>query len=190
MIHEIVMAGFGGQGVMLIGQLVTYGGMLEGKNVSWLPSYGPEMRGGTANCTVVVADGEIGSPVVSSPSAAVIMNLPSLLKFEPTIREGGVLVYNSSLIDRQSARTDIRVLAIPANDVAAELGNTHVANMVALGGLLAATGVVGVESVMQSLKKVLPERRHHLLPLNREALERGFRLAEEALHNGVGRKAE
>ncbi len=178
--HEIVLAGFGGQGVMLMGQLITYAGMLEGKGVSWLPSYGPEMRGGTANCTVVVADGEIGSPVVSRPSSMVAMNLPSLLRFEPSVREGGALLYNNSLITEKPGRADVRVLAVPANDVAAELGNAHVANMVALGALLAVTGVVRVESVMDSLRKVLPGRHHHLLPLNREALERGIKIAAEA----------
>jgi len=172
-LHEIIIAGFGGQGVMSMGQLLTYAGMLEGKHVSFIPSYGPEMRGGTANCAVVVSDEEIGSPIVTEPNCVIAMNLPSLKKFEPTLVPGGLLLINSSLIKEESSRKDIRVCRIAVNELAAELGNDKVANMVMLGAFLGATGVVAIDSVVESLKKVLPERRHNLIPLNKKALELG-----------------
>lgn len=175
---DVIMAGFGGQGVMLMGQLLTYAGMVENKQVSWMPAYGPEMRGGTANCTVVVSDSPVGSPVVSQPMAVVAMNLPSLDKFEQTVKPGGVLIYNSSLIHREPTRTDIRVIAVPANDIATELGNSRVANMVALGALLAATEAVSTTSVETALKKALPAHRQDLLPLNLQAIARGGELVK------------
>ncbi|MGI6343880.1 MAG: 2-oxoacid:acceptor oxidoreductase family protein [Bacillota bacterium] len=173
MTHEIILAGFGGQGVMLMGQILTYAGMIEDKHVSWMPSYGPEMRGGTANCTVVISDEPVGSPLVTTPEIVVAMNLPSLDKFEDSVRPGGVLVYNSSLIQRRPRRDDITIVAVPGNEIAMELGNDRVANMVVLGALLAQTGVVSTEAVHQALRKALPERRHNLLPLNERALQRG-----------------
>lgn len=174
---EAIFAGFGGQGVMLIGQLVAYGGMNAGLNVSWFPSYGPEMRGGTANCSTVLSDGVVGSPVVSQPDALVAMNRPSLEKFQKTVKPSGVIVYNSSLIDIKPERTDIRVIAVPANDIATELGNPKIANMVALGALIQSTGAVSLDDIMVSLKKVLPPHRHNLLPLNEQAIKRGMELA-------------
>lgn len=174
MMEEILIAGFGGQGVMVMGTLLTYAGMLEGKKVSWLPSYGPEMRGGTANCSVVIADAAVGSPVVTEPTSLIVMNRPSLEKFESWVKPGGLLLYNSSLIDLTPSRKDLRIVAVPANAVADELGNSRVANMVALGAYLGATSVVRLESVVESLKKVIPPRRHDLIPLNRAALERGL----------------
>ncbi|MCL4426610.1 MAG: 2-oxoacid:acceptor oxidoreductase family protein [Firmicutes bacterium] len=173
MMEEILIAGFGGQGVMVMGTLLAYAGMLEGRKVSWLPSYGPEMRGGTANCSVVISDTEVGSPVVTEPTSLIVMNRPSLDRFEGWLKPGGLLLYNSSLIDVKPRRADVRVIAIPTNEVANELGNTRVANMVALGAFLGATRVVGLEAVVASLKKVFPPRRHDLIPLNRAALERG-----------------
>jgi len=170
---DVIMAGFGGQGVMLMGQLLTYAGMVLGKQVSWMPSYGPEMRGGTANCTVIVSDEEIGSPVVTRPDVVIALNLPSLDKFEEVVEVGGVLIYNSSLIKRRPTRTDIRVIEIAANDIAAELGNPRVANMVALGALLEATRVVSDESMEQALRKALPAHRQDMLPLNMQAISRG-----------------
>jgi 2-oxoglutarate ferredoxin oxidoreductase subunit gamma len=142
MIEQVIMAGFGGQGVMSMGQLLAYSGMLEGKNVSWLPSYGPEMRGGTANCNVIVSDDEIGSPIVTEATAVIAMNLPSLDKFEHSVMPGGTLIINSSLIERKCSRTDIDVFYIPANEIADELGNNRVANMVMLGAYLKKTGIV------------------------------------------------
>lgn len=179
MIHEVIMAGFGGQGVMLIGELLAYAGMLEGKKVSWMPSYGPEMRGGTANCSVVVSDEELTSPVVTEPTGVIIMNKPSLDKFEAAVRKGGVVVVNTSLIDRKVTRGDVQVVEAPCNDVAAELGNSRVANMVALGAFIGATGCVSKKSVMEGLRHILPERHHHLLPLNEQAIDRGIALAQQ-----------
>lgn len=174
MTHEIILAGFGGQGVMLMGQILTYAGMLENKQVSWLPSYGPEMRGGTANCTVVISDEPVGSPLVTSPGIVVAMNLPSMDKFEPTVKPGGVLLYNSSLIEQQPARSDIATVAVPANAIADELGNARIANMIVLGALLAKVPVVSMDAVHKALRKALPVHRHNLLPLNEQALARGF----------------
>lgn len=172
MIHEIVMAGFGGQGVMLIGQLMTYGGMLANKQVSWIPSYGPEMRGGTANCSVIVSDEPIGAPIVSEPTAVIAMNLPSLDKFEPLLVPGGILIINSSLIERKAKRDDIQVHYVAANDIAAELGNSKVANMVVLGALLAATNAVDSESVLKAFAKMFA-KKPELLTINQQALNRG-----------------
>ncbi|TCL35933.1 2-oxoglutarate ferredoxin oxidoreductase subunit gamma [Anaerospora hongkongensis] len=172
MIHEIVMAGFGGQGVMLIGQLMTYGGMLANKQVSWIPSYGPEMRGGTANCSVIVSDEPIGAPIVSEPTAVIAMNLPSLDKFEPLLVPGGVLIINSSLIERKAKRDDIHVYYVAANDIAAELGNAKVANMVVLGALLEATAAVDSDSVLQAFAKMFA-KKPELLSINQQALSQG-----------------
>lgn len=180
MIYEFIIAGFGGQGVMLLGQLLCYAGMAEDKQVSWIPSYGPEMRGGTANCGVVISDGEAGSPVVTEPTVVVSMNRPSMEKFEPVISKGGLLVYNTSLIHTSPSRSDIRTVGVPANDIANDLGEGKVANMVVLGAVLQATGVVSVESVEKALKKILPPHRHHLLPLNMEAIKRGWAIAEQS----------
>lgn len=178
MTHEMIFAGFGGQGVMLMGQMVAYAGMLEDKHVSWLPSYGPEMRGGTANCAVVVADEPVGSPLITSPNIVVAMNLPSLDKFEESIKPGGLLLYNSSLIAREPNRDDITVLAVPANEVAGELGSDRIANMVVLGALLQLVPMVKQESILAALRHALPPHRHNLLPLNEQALERGRKIAE------------
>lgn len=172
MIHEIVMAGFGGQGVMLIGQLMTYGGMLANKQVSWIPSYGPEMRGGTANCSVIVSDEPIGAPIVSEPTAVIAMNLPSLDKFEPLLVPGGILIINSSLIERKAKRDDIQVHYVAANDIAAELGNSKVGNMVVLGALLAATNAVDSASVLKAFAKMFA-KKPELLSINQQALNRG-----------------
>lgn len=174
MAHELIVAGFGGQGIMFIGQLLAYAGMMEGKKVSWLPSYGPEMRGGTANCCVVISEDEVCSPIVTEPSSLIVMNQPSLDKFEQAVRPGGLLVLNSSLIGRKSARADLRVVEIPANRIAGELGNDKVANMVALGALIKCTGAVQVDSLRRALRKVLPPHRHELVPVNESALERGL----------------
>ncbi|HHY09065.1 MAG TPA: 2-oxoacid:ferredoxin oxidoreductase subunit gamma [Firmicutes bacterium] len=170
---EIIISGFGGQGVLVLGQLIAYAGMLEDKAVSWFPSYGPEQRGGTANCSVVVSETEVGSPVVSRPTTAIVMNLPSLNRFEPAVVEDGILLYNSTLIEQKPTRQDIRVIAVPANEIADELGNPRVANMVLLGSFIEATNLVKIETVETSLEKVLSERHHHLIPLNMQALERG-----------------
>lgn len=170
---EMIFAGFGGQGVMSMGMMVAYAGMIEEKNVSWIPSYGPEMRGGTANCAVVVTSDEIGSPIITEPDVVVAMNLPSMTKFEPMLKPGGMLIYNSSLIEREEGRDDITVIGVPANQLATELGNSRVANMVVMGTLLAKTEVVSTESIKKALRQVLPQHRHDLLGVNEDAIQRG-----------------
>jgi len=176
---DLIIAGFGGQGVLFAGQLLAHCALDAGLHTTWYPSYGPEMRGGTANCTVVISDEAIGSPVVARPRAAIVLNLPSLERYEPLLREGGVLVVNASLIDREVKRDDLDAVAIPADDVAAELGEARLTNMVLLGALLARLPLFSLEQVMGTLEKVLPERHRRLLPANRAALERGFELAGE-----------
>ncbi len=172
--EKIICAGFGGQGVMLIGQLISYAGMLEGKEVSWLPSYGPEMRGGTANCSVMVSERTIGSPVITNDATtAIVMNLPSLDKFESDVATKGNLLINSSLIEKKASRSDITAYYVPANEIAVELGNSRVANMVMLGAYLELTKIVEVDSVMKALKKIFGEGKAHLLDVNQVALQKG-----------------
>lgn len=171
--HQVISAGFGGQGVLLLGQLLAYSGLKEGKNVSWLPSYGPEMRGGTANCGVVVSDEEIGSPVVVEADSVVVMNRPSLEKYEANVVPGGRLFVNSSLIHVKAKRTDIEVYYVPANEIADELGNGRVANMVMLGAVLEKTGVVSPKTVIECLAASFGERKANLIPINEQALARG-----------------
>lgn len=171
--QQVIIAGFGGQGVMSMGQLLTYAGMLEDKKVSWLPSYGPEMRGGTANCNVIVSDDPVGSPVVTEADTAIIMNLPSLDKFEDNVVKDGILLINSSLVDKKSSREDVNVYEIPANDIANELGNLKIANMVMLGGYIELTNIVSKDSIIESLKKVLGPSKEKFIPINEEALKRG-----------------
>lgn len=178
--HEILMAGFGGQGIMLMGQMLTYAGMKDGRYVSWMPSYGPEQRGGTANCGVVLSDEPVGSPVVSEPTVCVVMNEPSLTRFADSVREGGYLLINGSLIQSEVARDDIHVIRIPVTEEAEKVGNARVANMIMLGALAEATGVVSVEQLKNVLKEVLPERRHSLIPINVKALERGAEMVSSA----------
>ena len=177
MLEEVILAGFGGQGVMSMGQLLAYAGMYENKHVAWIPSYGPEMRGGTANCMVTISSEEISSPIFSEPSTAIVLNRPSLEKFASAVKPGGILLINSSLIGTGYTRSDIKIYEIPANEIAAELGNTRVANMILLGTFIKLTGALSIESMTESLKKVLPEHRHKLIPLNRLALEKGAELA-------------
>lgn len=177
MTHEIVMAGFGGQGVMLMGQLMTYAGMLENKHVSWIPSYGPEMRGGTANCSVIISDEPVGAPIVSEPTTVVAMNLPSLDKFETSLQAGGNLIINSSLIERGAKRSDVNVFLVPSNDIANELGNAKVANMVVLGAIIAATKAVSQESVLKAFAKMFA-KKPELLAINEQAIKRGAALVK------------
>lgn len=172
--EKVICAGFGGQGVMSMGQLLTYAGMLEGKQVSWLPSYGPEMRGGTANCNVMISEAPIGSPVITNDAtAAIVMNLPSLDKFEENVAPGGMVLVNSSLIPKKVTRQDVKAYYVPANDIAGELGNIRAANMVILGAYLALANPVAVESIVEALKKVFGASKAHLIPMNEEALRRG-----------------
>jgi 2-oxoglutarate ferredoxin oxidoreductase subunit gamma len=178
MLEEIIIAGFGGQGVMSMGQLLAYAGMLEGKGVSWLPSYGPEQRGGTANCAVVISDEPVGSPLVTMPSTAIVLNNPSFDKFEPKVRPGGLLIINSSLVVRNSVRMNLKIIELTATDIANDLGNARVANMILLGAFLEQTKIVTEDSVIESLKKVLSEDKHHLLDINKQALKKGASLVK------------
>lgn len=173
MLEQNIFAGFGGQGVLLMGQLLAYAGMLEDKEVSWLPSYGPEMRGGTANCSVVVSDSAVASPIVTMATTVVAMNRPSLDKFEDSVLPAGKLFINSSIIDKKPERSDIEVYYVPCNEIAEELGNPRVANMVMLGAYIEKTKCVDFESVLQALLYKLGEKKAHLIPLNREALNKG-----------------
>jgi 2-oxoglutarate ferredoxin oxidoreductase subunit gamma len=174
---EIIIAGFGGQGVLFAGQVLAYAALDEGKEVTWIPSYGPEMRGGTANCTVVISDQEIGSPLVRNPKAAIVLNLPSLDKYEPLVAPGGVLVANASLINRGPARADITNVFIPTNEIAEALGNRRLLNMVALGALLSQLPVLAIPAIETALKNHLPQRHQHLLPVNYQALQQGAEFA-------------
>jgi 2-oxoglutarate ferredoxin oxidoreductase subunit gamma len=174
MYQDVIMAGFGGQGVMLIGNLLAYAGMRQGLNVTYIPVYGPEMRGGTANCTVVVSDEDIGSPIIQTPLSLIIMNRPSLDKFQPKLADGGIQIVNSSLIDPALAETGrIKSWLVPVNDIADKLGNTKMANMVALGAYVQATGVVPVQAVKDSLGSVISAHYKHLIPKNADALQAG-----------------
>lgn len=171
--QEVIIAGFGGQGVLFIGQLLAYTAMDEGKEVTWIPSYGPEMRGGTANCTVVISDEEIGSPFVKNPTAVIAMNLPSLDKYESLVKEGGTLVVNSSMVNRKVEREDITVVEIPGNDLAESIGSGRSSNMVLLGALLGNMDLLSLESIEDALEEHMPERHKKFLPANKEALRKG-----------------
>lgn len=173
MTRKIVMAGFGGQGVMAMGQLISYAGMLESKHVSWYPSYGPEMRGGAANCSVVVSEELVGSPIIAVADDVIVMNEPSLSMFESHVRPGGNIFINSSLVKKETTRTDINVVKIPVNDIAIDLGNARVANMVMLGAYLKVTELVKVESVIQAFTKVYGDKKKKLLPINEKAIKFG-----------------
>mgnify|MGYP001599059510 CR=1 FL=1 len=170
---DFLISGFGGQGALFAGQLLAYAAMDAGYHVTWIPSYGPEMRGGTAHCTVIISDEEIGSPLVRNPQAVIAMNVPSLDKYEPLVAPGGVLVINSSMVAREATRTDIRAIAVPANTIAEELGSNKLANLILLGAMLAATNVLPLEALKKALAAHLPERHRGLLVANYEALQRG-----------------
>ena len=173
MLEQNLFAGFGGQGMLLIGQFLAQAGMMEGKYVSWLPSYGPEMRGGTANCSVCVSDSPIASPVITKASCVIAMNRPSLDKFESFVRPGGTLIVNSSLIDVKAKRDDITVYYVPANELAEQLGNMKVANVVILGACLELTKCVSVDTVLDAIALKLGKRKAHLVDINKHALIAG-----------------
>jgi 2-oxoglutarate ferredoxin oxidoreductase subunit gamma len=172
--NRILFAGFGGQGVLSMGMLLTYAGMLEGKNVSWLPSYGPEMRGGTANCSVIISDTTVGSPLIVEPMTLIVMNRPSLEKFEPAVVSGGLLIYNSDVVERKDGRGDLQVNAVPANSLALKAGSVKSANMVMLGAYIQKTGTVSVESILESFIKVFGKDKEKFIPMNRDALKLGM----------------
>ena len=174
MYQGIRIAGFGGQGVVSAGILLAQAGVENKLNASWLPSYGPEMRGGTANCSVVVSDGEVYTPIVSVPDTVIVMNEPSLPKFEPMLKKGGLLILNSSLVNSRPTRKDIQVLCVPCNQIAEKVGMARVANLVALGAFIKATGAVTLESVSHAMKKVYKRAKPEMLELNQKALQAGF----------------
>lgn len=167
---EIIISGFGGQGVLSLGKILAYSGLMEGKEVSWFPSYGPEQRGGTANVTVVLSDERISSPIVTKFDVVIALNQPSLKKFESSVKPGGILIYDPSTIIHEPERKDISIYTIPATETASAMKNSKFLNMIVLGGLLKVDPMVKVENVMKGLKKSLPERHHVLLPLNEQAI--------------------
>ena len=171
--HEIIISGFGGQGVLSMGKILAYAGLMEDKEVTWMPAYGPEQRGGTANVTVIVSDLPISSPILSSYDVAIVLNQPSLDKFLPKIKPGGILIYDSFGIINPPSRGDITVYRIDAMDKAAEMKNSKVFNMIVLGGLLKVCPVISHTGVEKALFKTLPERHHKLIPLNFEAMKEG-----------------
>ena len=176
--REIILSGFGGQGVMSIGKNLAEAGVEEGLEVSWVPSYGPEMRGGTANCTVILSEERIGTPLVEQTTEIVVMNRPSLLKFEPTVRPGGIVFVNSSIIPDKVSRDDVRAVYVPCDAIAAELGNPKVSNMVMLGAYIGATGALKVETIEKMIHEMFTGKKAKLVPLNLEALKRGIACAE------------
>jgi 2-oxoglutarate ferredoxin oxidoreductase subunit gamma len=177
MLQEMIFAGFGGQGVLSMGKLLAYAAMKEGFEVSWMPSYGPEMRGGTANCIVNISDELISSPVVTEYDVAVVLNLPSMHKFEPRVKKGGILIWENSTIKEPPTREDIRIYPLPAIDKAAsELGNVKVMNMLVLGALVGLNQIVKPDSLLVALKDTLPARHHKLIPLNEKAIQLGLSL--------------
>jgi 2-oxoglutarate ferredoxin oxidoreductase subunit gamma len=175
--EETIISGFGGQGALFAGQLLAYAGIAEKLHVTWIPSYGPEMRGGTANCTVIVSEELIGAPIIRNPGNAIVLNLPSMEKYEPLVKPGGLLIVNDSLVPKESTRDDIEVVRIPASDIATELGNPRMANLVLLGAFIQRTGLVDMETLEEELEKHISERHRKWVAPNKEALERGAALA-------------
>lgn len=173
---EIIISGFGGQGVLSMGKILAYSGLMEDKEVTWMPAYGPEQRGGTANVTVIVSDERISSPILSKYDVGIVLNQPSLDKFEPKIKAGGILIYDGYGIVNPPTRKDIRIYRIDAMDKAAEMKNAKVFNMIVLGGLLKVSPVISTDGLKKALYKSLPERHHHLIPLNMQAVDEGMRL--------------
>ncbi|MCD6309230.1 MAG: 2-oxoacid:acceptor oxidoreductase family protein [Candidatus Eremiobacteraeota bacterium] len=180
MYDDLIIAGFGGQGIMLLGQMLTYAGLEEGYNVLWIPSYGPEMRGGAANCTVIFSDDEIGSPIISNPRSLILMNQPSIDKFEKALQSGGFLLYNVSMVNRKPTRDDVQILEIEATTEAYKLGNQRAANMVIMGAFLAVKPLVKLDTIRKLIEKHF-EKKPKLIPLNLKALERGFELGKKGI---------
>ena len=179
--REVILSGFGGQGVMSIGKNLAEAGVVEGLEVSWVPSYGPEMRGGTANCTVILSPERIGAPLVETATEIVVMNRPSLIKFEPVVQPGGIAFINSSIVPDKVTRDDIRAIYVPCDAIAAELGNPKVANMVMLGAYVGATEALKVETIEEMIHEMFTGKKAKLVPLNLEALQRGIQCAREQL---------
>ena len=178
-VERIILAGFGGQGILFLGKVLAQVGMMSGKHVSWIPSYGPEMRGGTANCTVVISENPIASPLVTVPDTVIAMNRPSVAKFSQRIKGGGMLLYNVSLIERQEFRDDIRLVEIPASEIADELGNPRVANLVMAGAYAKLSKVIDFESMMKALPSLVPASKKEMYEINRLALEKGYNFVKD-----------
>ncbi|HPD32792.1 MAG TPA: 2-oxoacid:acceptor oxidoreductase family protein [Bacteroidota bacterium] len=178
MTEEAIFAGFGGQGILSMGMILAYAGMMEGKEVCWMPSYGPEMRGGTANAITIISDSLISSPIISTFDTVVALNQPSVDKFESKVKPNGILLYDKTNILKPPTRKDINVYGIPASEEAAKLKNMRVLNMIVLGAFIALKKTVAVETIYEALKKVLPERYHHLIPINQKAFEIGMSLVQ------------
>ncbi|MDR4988500.1 MAG: 2-oxoacid:acceptor oxidoreductase family protein [Bacteroidales bacterium] len=176
MTEEIIIAGFGGQGVLSMGQILCYSGVMQGQEVSWMPSYGPEMRGGTANCTAIISDREISSPVLTTYDTAIVLNQPSMDKFEDAVKPGGLLIYETNGMTRKPRRTDINICSIAAYDESVRMNNTKVFNMIVIGGFLKVKPIIELENVTKGLQKVLPERYHHLIALNEQAIHKGMEI--------------
>lgn len=176
--EEIIIAGFGGQGVLSMGKILAYSGIKQNKEVSWMPSYGPEMRGGTANVTVIISDEKVSSPIVNMYDTAIILNQQSMDKFESKVKPGGILLYDPNGITRHPERKDINIYRVKAAEKAAEMGNPRIFNMIVLGAYLKIKPIVDLEKAIEGLKASLPERYHHLLPLNEQAMKEGLELVE------------
>ena len=179
MTEEIIISGFGGQGVLSMGKILAYAGIMEDKQVSWMPAYGPEQRGGTANVTVIISDEMVSSPIVSAYDTAIVLNQPSLEKFEPLVKPGGTIIYDGHSIIQPPKRDDINVYRIDAMEEAARTGNSKVFNMLVLGGFLKVRPIATVEDVVKGLHKALPERHHKLIPMNEAAIRRGMELIQK-----------
>ena len=175
---SIIISGFGGQGTLFAGQVLAYAFMDNGLEVTWIPSYGPEMRGGTAHCTVITSEEPIGSPLVRNPDIVLALNLPSVDKYESLVPEGGVLVANSSLVNREISRDNISSLLIPANKLAEEIGLSRLANMIMVGAMVALKPILSLDAVKKALEEHIPERHQKTLPMNYEAMDRGFEFAK------------
>ena len=180
MTEEIIVAGFGGQGVLSLGKILAYSGIMQNMEVSWFPSYGPEMRGGTANVTVIISDDRISSPVLNEFDTAILLNQQSIDKFEMTVKKGGLLIYDGNGVTTHPSRKDISIFRIDAADEAAKMSTTRTFNMIVLGGYLRVKPIVKMENVLAGLKKSLPPRYHHLIAVNEEAIRRGMEIINEA----------
>lgn len=179
MTEEIIIAGFGGQGILSMGKILAYSGIMQNKEVSWMPSYGPEMRGGTANVTVIISDERISSPIVNEYDTAIILNQQSMDKFEKTVKPGGTLIYDPNGITRHPTRTDINIYRVEATEEAARMGNTKIFNMIVLGGYIKIKSIVDLDNVIKGLEKSLPKRHHNLIPENKAALIKGMEIIKK-----------
>ena len=176
MTEEILIAGFGGQGILSMGKIMAYSGLMQDMEVSWMPSYGPEMRGGTANVTVIISSERISSPIIKSFDSAIVLNQQSMDKFENSIKPGGILIYDSNGITRHPVRKDITIYRVEAVEEALKMKSPKTFNMIVLGGFLKVKPIIKLENVVKGLKKSLPERHHNLIPMNEKALERGMEI--------------